>query len=277
MIEQKVASSSFVISNLFFVLYLKYEVIKVHVSEIALYAFVLASTLFILVYVQRLNTLLDRVIGMISFFVILNGVYLAGSYGLNDNSMAIYNGLTRIVVGIILIWKMQVDIRFFDIEIRQKENERWVRKYLIIPLKNFYRFILLLSYITYCFYLMISALSSLSSNDVNMEFLGEIKELVINLLFVVVQTPLLINQRRSVQNKMASFLDNVKWLSTLHEDLPENYSENIPDDLDLDQIEASSRYIWLSVVFLMVLKAYQDYIILLIDGVILDFLLDLLL
>ena len=120
---------------------------------------------------------MDFSLGGVAFFAINTGIIIAGTTGLHNPGTEVVEALSRIILALVGIWKLQSDLRHLKLDIDTHGVERGRLKSLfyglIYPKKEIFRFIKIIAYIVAMYYLITSALDLLHSTSVDINFLED--------------------------------------------------------------------------------------------------------
>lgn len=240
-----------------------------NIFEIATYALVIVSALFVVASINNMRLLYSPLLGLVSFNTLYLGILLAGSKGLGNSSFEVIEGLSRLVLAICAIWKLSSDMRNLNLQINPHRKDRGPIKNLlygiIYPPKELARLVKVLIYVMISFYLVFTGLDLLSSNSVNLGFFKQTERMSLNILFFGVQTPMMMASRASISKTFSEYIKNLEWADTAFANTNNlnNAYQNIfkSNNISYDAISSNGKHIWFTILLMIILQAYQTEIL----------------
>lgn len=268
--ETTVATTGLVLSFGFFLL-IDRPALTNGVLELAGIILIASSVLVIFTLLNQLKLFYSLTLGFLSFATVTFGVLLAGIHGLNNSTPQVVFGLLRLLVAVFIIWKITAEMRNLKLEIdpfaHERSNLAKILYGLLYPPKELIRLIRILVYVTLGFYFVMSGLDMLSSAAVNLQFLTQTEKIGTNLIFIGIQTPMMMSSRASVSRTFSDYLKNVQWAEyslqqSVNRPISKSYNQMLNSaEISYETINSNGKHMWLSIVAIIVLQAYQAQII----------------
>lgn len=240
-----------------------------HIFEISTYALIFVSTLFILASINNLKLLYGPLVGLIAFNTVYLGVLLAATKGLGSTSFPVIEGLSRVVVALCATWKLSSDMRNLSLKIDPFHHERSkVRNIfygILFPPREFARLIKVLGFVVFSFYLIFSGLDLLSQAPVDLLFFKQTEKLSLNIVFFGIQAPMMMASRASISKTFSEYLKNLDWAESITgsgSSINTTYRNVLhSNEISYDAISSNGKHIWLTILLMIILQAYQKEII----------------
>ncbi|MCE7736869.1 MAG: hypothetical protein GPJ54_18440, partial [Candidatus Heimdallarchaeota archaeon] len=199
------------------------------------------------------------------------GVVLAGTRGLENSNPIVIDGLSRIVIAVFTIWKLSSDMRNLTLQIDPYtiKRSRIVQFFygILFPPKELFRLLKFVVLVVIAFYFVMSGLNLLEQQDVNLYYLEETEKLSVNLLFLGIQTPMMMASRANVSKTFSDYLKNLDWLqnsmySTSRSGAGLAQSTNYASkEISFSSINSNGKHLWFSVFLLILLQAFEKQIL----------------
>jgi hypothetical protein len=236
-----------------------------------MYLLIILSALYTFSYINQLKIFYSPLVGGIAFASTNLGILLAGTRGLGNDSFPVMDALSRIVLALFTVWKLSSDMRHLRLEINPYKVKRSkFSKYLygiLFPPKEFLRLLKVIVLIFVAYYFVMSGLNILEGENVDSSYLEKTEQISVNLLFLGIQTPMMMASRASVSKTFSDYLENLNWL----EDSMVGYrSMNVNDsyrqilnssEISYDSINSNGKHLWISVLLLVILQAFEKQIL----------------
>ncbi len=232
---------------------------------------IISGLLLVFAFVNNYRIMLPLLIGMVAFSSINLGILLAGIAGLNSDDPKVVAGLSRIVLAVFIIWKLTAEMRHLTLEIDPFAPKRGFLGNLfhgiLFPRKEFFRLVKVLLFVVGGFYFVMTGLVLIHEASVDLNFFQKTERISLNILFLGMQTPMMMASRASVSRTFSEYIKNLQWLddSILHdasEEVVRAYNEiTNSSEISFDSINSNGKHLWLSVVLILVLQAYENVIL----------------
>lgn len=268
--ETHVANSALFFSLLFYFTKLRYETyFEENYLEFSIYLLVAISSLYTFSYVNHLKAFYSTLVGGLAFASINLGIVLGGTRGLENSNAVVIDGLSRIVIAIFTIWKLSADMRNLTLQIDPYTIRRSrISQFFygtIFPPKEFLRLLKFVILIVVSFYFVMSGLNILEQQEVNLYYLEETEKLSVNLLFLGIQTPMMMASRANVSRTFSDYLKNLDWLqnsvyATSRSSSPSR-SMFSSKEISYSSINSNGKHLWVSVLLLIILQAFEKQIL----------------
>lgn len=270
--EKLVSSITFYLGALFFLFSVLYSsFITENIILVSTYMLIISGLLLVFAFINNYRIMLPMLIGMVAFSSINLGVILAGVAGLHSDDPLVVAGLSRIVLAVFIIWKLTAEMRHLTLEIDPFAPKRGFFGNLfygiLFPRKEFFRLIKVMIFVVGGFYFVMTGLLMINQASVDLSFFQKTERISLNILFLGMQTPMMMASRASVSRTFSEYIKNLQWLddSILHgasEQVAQAYNEiTNSSEISFDSINSNGKHLWLSVVLILVLQAYEGAIL----------------
>ncbi len=261
MTEKQVASSAFWFGIIFYAIKMRYKnYLYQDILFYSAFGLIVLSALFVTIYIKQWKNFFNFFVGGLAFFTLITGILLAAYYTLNDSSEVLIEGLIRLIIALLFIWKIQADIRGMKLSIvYRKKKHGWLYNLLygiLFPPRETYRIIKIMIFIGISYYFIISGLFYISQINHNIPFLNKTEQISLNLLFVGIQTPAMMASRANISKAFSNYLQNSEWFSDMNQSTP-IFREMDIEDLSYSDIRADGKHMWLTVLLILILQAFQ--------------------
>ncbi|MHA2249926.1 MAG: hypothetical protein ACXAD7_06170 [Candidatus Kariarchaeaceae archaeon] len=269
--ETHVANSALFFGISYFMIKMQYaEIFHQNIVEISTYLLIFFGTLFTFAFINHYRIFFGVLVGGIAFSSINLGIILAGTRGLSSMDFEVIDGLTRIVLAILIIWKLNSDMRNLKLDINPHSTNRsniFGAFYgIIFPPRELLRILKILIFIVFSFYLVLSGLTMINGTPVDLDFLNKTEKIGVNLLFIGIQTPMMMSSRASISKTFSTYLKNVEWAEFCLLDhstgiVNDRYSKILnSSEISYDSINSNGKHLWISVFLIILLQAFQSQI-----------------
>ncbi len=267
--ETHVANSALIFSLMFYFSKLRYKAyFDDYYLEFSIYLLVIMSALFTFSYVNHLKLFYSTLVGGMAFACINVGIVLGGTRGLGNTDPLVIDGLSRIVIATFTVWKLSADMRHLTLQIDPYTIKRSRISQLlygvIFPPKEFFRLLKFVVLIVISFYFVMSGLNILEQQDVNLYFLEETEKISVNLLFLGIQTPMMMASRASVSRTFSDYIKNLDWLqNSMYASAGSEISSTFRNlstskEISFSSINSNGKHLWFSVLLIVVLQAFEN-------------------
>lgn len=212
------------------------------------------------------ESITNFLVGVALYFSLTYAIVLFGTIGLNSSSLGVIEGLSRISVALFAIWKLHSDMRHIDLTLKpgQKSPHKLIRPMygLLFPRKEFGRLIKIVFYVGLTFVLITSGIDLITSSNVDPKFLEQTEKISTNLLFVGLQSPLLMASRTSVSRTFSNYLDNYSELVTRYQNNLDLLNSAIKKHLNVktlsySEINSNGKHLWIGVILIFFLETFK--------------------
>jgi hypothetical protein len=227
-----------------------------------------SASLAIVVLLNGWKLFFSFTIGLLAFATVNLGILTAGTYGLNNNTLEVIEGLNRLILALLIIWKISAEMRHLKLDINPQRVERSLIKRslygIIYPIPEFFRLLKILIYVVAGFYFVVSGLKIISFESVNFQFFLQTERLGTNLIFLGIQTPMMMASRASVSRTFSDYIRNMQWAETsLLVGATVQVSRAYRDllsatEISYDSVNSNGKHLWLTVLLILVLQAFQE-------------------
>ncbi len=270
--EKLISSITFYLGTIFFLFSVFYSsFITSNIILVSTYMLIISGLLLVFAFINNYRIILPLLIGMVAFSSINLGIILAGIAGLGSHEPNVVSGLSRIVLAVFIIWKLTAEMRHLTLEIDPFAPKRgFIGNLLygiVFPKREFFRLVKVMVFIIAGFYFVMTGLSLISTSSVNIAFFQKTERISLNILFLGMQTPMMMASRASVSRTFSEYLKNLQWLddSILQdgsEEITKAYSEIAnSSEISFDSINSNGKHLWISVFLILLLQAYESYIL----------------
>ena len=149
-----------------------------------------------------------------------------------------------------------------------KKYHRWIRPFygILWPRREFGRLLKIIFYLSITFVLLTSGIELIEISKVNPSFLDQTTRISNNILFIGLQSPLLMASRSSVSRTFSNFLDNYSELVAMYQNNADQLNAAISGYLDVktlsySQINANGKHLWLSIIIIFFLETFKEQLI----------------
>ncbi|MDH5402638.1 MAG: hypothetical protein OEY49_09120, partial [Candidatus Heimdallarchaeota archaeon] len=116
--ENQVANSAFFFSLLFyFIRSTNEQYFSNNFLLFSTYLLIVLCSIFAFIYINHLKIFYSPIVGGMVFACTNLGIVMAGTQGLDNSTPEIIDGLSRIVLALLTIWKLRTDMRHLKLEI----------------------------------------------------------------------------------------------------------------------------------------------------------------
>ncbi len=219
---------------------------------------IIFSLFFSLTYIDSWNEgITNMLVGITLYFSLTYAIVLFGTIGLNNDNLDVIEGLTRIAFALYVIWKLHADMRHIDLTLMKSQRKKRV---------ELLRLIKIIFFVSMTFIFLTSGLELLKSSTVNPRFLEQTEEISTNILFVGLQSPLLMASRSSVSRTFANYLDNYSELVTRYQNNLDQLNSALNTYLSVktlsySEIKNEGKTLWVSIIFIFFLQAFKQELI----------------
>lgn len=270
--ETHVANSALFFSLIFYFSKLRYKgYFDDYYLEFSIYLLVLVSALFTFSYVNQLKAFYSTLVGGLAFASINLGIVLGGTRGLGNTDPLVIDGLSRIVIATFTVWKLSADMRRLTLQIDPYTVKRSrISQFfygVIFPPKEFFRLLKFVILIVVSFYFVMSGLNILEQQDVDLYFLKETEKISVNLLFLGIQTPMMMASRASVSRTFSDYIKNLDWLqNSMYVSAGSEISSTFRNlssskEISYSSINSNGKHLWFSVLLIVILQAFEKQIL----------------
>lgn len=270
--ETHVANSALFFSIMFYLSKLRYKAyFDDYYLEFSIYLLVIMSALFTFTYVNHLKLFYSTLVGGMAFASINLGIVLGGTRGLGNSDPLVIDGLSRIVIATFTVWKLSADMRHLTLQIDPYTVKRSrITQFLygvLFPPKEFFRLLKFVILIVVSFYFVMSGLNILEQQEVNIYFLEETEKISVNLLFLGIQTPMMMASRASVSRTFSDYIKNLDWLqNSMYASTSSDVSSTFRNlssskEISFSSINSNGKHLWFSVLLIVILQAFEKQIL----------------
>jgi len=230
----------------------------------------LSSTLVIFVFLNRLKLFYSFSVGILLFSVVNLGFLLGGIYGLGSSHHDVIEGLNRLSLATLLIWKITSDMRNLTLRIQPEEKEHSILYNtfygIFFPFKDFRFLLKTLLFIFLSFYLVMSGIDFLQVKGVDSIFLSKTERIGINVLFIGIQTPMMMSSRASIGKTFSNYISNIQKTHAVLANAPGKLSSKYKEifaltSISFSEINGNGKHLWVSIFVIIMLQAFQKQIL----------------
>ncbi len=239
---------------------------------------IIVVLLFSLIYLSGIRPIEPYAAGFVLHATVFLGILILGTEQLRTTSVVALEGLTRLSIATFVVWKITADMRNLDLRIQPSvkpsiSSENAFMKIIrlldgiIYPPQEMLRLIRILGFAILGFHLAFTGLIQIqeasASQNVNIDVFAKIAETII---LLGVQAPLMMASRASISRTFTSYLERLEWTRMITASqgatIPEGYSNILKaSSIKLDRIKSNGKHLWLSVISLIILRAYDNYLL----------------
>ena len=138
---------------------------------------------------------------------------------------------------------------------------------VIFPPKEFFRLLKFVILIVVSFYFVMSGLNILEQQEVNIYFLEETEKISVNLLFLGIQTPMMMASRASVSRTFSDYIKNLDWLqNSMYSSTRTSPTGSLrtiyaSKEISYSSINSNGKHLWFSVLLIIILQAFEKQIL----------------
>lgn len=229
-----------------------------------------SATLLIFVFLNRLKLFFSLALGILLFAVVNLGILLGGIYGLGSSHPDVVEGLNRLSLAVLVIWKITSDMRNLNLRIQPDDGEHGALYNLFygifFPFKDFKFLVKTIVFIFVSFYLVMSGLELIQTNVVDPEFLSKTEKIGINLLFIGIQTPMMMSSRASISKTFSNYISNIQKTHAVIAATPGKMSSKYKEifsltSISFSEINGNGKHLWVSIIVIILLQAFQTQIL----------------
>lgn len=241
---------------------------------------ILFSLFFSLTYIDSWSDgITNMLVGVTLYFSLTYAIVLFGTIGLDNNSVGVIEGLSRISFALFAIWKLHSDMRHTNLTLKPNQNRP---KIFFFDKREFGRLLKIVFYVGLTFVFLTSGMELLKQAKVDVAYLEQTEEISTNILFVGLQSPLLMASRSSVSKTFSNFLDNYSELITRYQGNLDQLNSALKTYLNVkklsySEINNNGKTMWLSIILILFLQSFKEELIMLYTSINVEELLNLLL